>query len=461
MKHIAVVVAFSLLSGCSLHTMSQLTKVEPIFADVLKQPPLPNSILRDGDDLSYQAQVASSKGSSQPDIAQVRASCTKPQASLMFLESPGTLGPNGQPTRFTVMRSLTQPVVAYLKQNNGFIDACARTPRADWRVVSGSATQRQLLIDRASVKPVGDSTQLWTALDEPLILTHKLKKMPYTQTRMHWQVNCSRHTYRTLAAFSLNENNVVTLGTTETSPQDMPFSSAQADSQTLLNAACSPTLAQLPAATARTKTLETLTPSPLPYDVQQAISALGMPKASKTLRHLKQKRDMGYSPMQVDVYIEQGVSSDQLRTRNVTKYSTHTADTFRGLITLTFQSRYDLDGLSVSAASQIEQLSFTGDWQQLPIGARLGYSTKDLNRNTAEEDRVLERDTTCAVKRELTASKLNSSLTGTAKELNCTATGKCYRSTSTVLSLQDYGYFFTTQSETNGSKTRFALDKVE
>lgn len=457
MYRLAIVVAFSLLSGCSLTP----TKSEPVFGEVLKQPPLTHSILRDGDQLSYQVEVTPSKGASVPDIAQVRASCTTPEASLQFLESPGTLAANGQPTRFTVMRELTPAVVTNLKQNTGFIQACANTPRPDWRVVSGAADQRQFLIDRASLTTVGDSTQFWGAVDEPFILTQKLKKMPYAQTRTHWQINCTRQTYRTLASFGLNQNNIVTFGNTERAPQDTPLRSAEPETQALLNAACSPALAQLPAATPRTKSQQTLTPPPLSADVSTAISALNMPAASKALRHVVEGRDLGYGALQTDRNIEPGAEHGQLRVRNVTKYSTSSTTTFRGLITLTFQSRFELHGVSTSAASHIEQLSFSGDWQHMPVGATLGYNSKDLNRNTAEDDRVLERNVTCVVKRELPASNVNSALSGSAKELSCSATGGQYRATSTEMYLQDYGYFFTTQSDTNGTKMRNTLIKAE
>lgn len=461
MKRIAVVVALSLLSGCSLQTMHSRAKAEPVFGEVLKQPPLVDSILRDGDNLSYQVQLTPSKDSTLPDIAQVRASCTTPSASLMYLESPGKLAANGHPARVTVMRELTAAVAGNLQHNAGFIEACTRTPRPDWRIVSGGQTQRQLLIDRASLKDIGGSLQVWGAYDEPAILTHKLKKMPYTQTRMHWQVSCNRQTYRTLATFGLNQSNVVTFGTTETAPQDAPFSAAEADTQTLLKAACAPTLEQLPVATARTKTQETLTPPPLSADVVAAINALDMPKAAKPLRHLLEKQDSSTSTLN-DLYIEPSAEVGQLRIRNVSKYSTSTTTSFRGLISLTFQSQYEWEGLNISNASHIQQLSFTGDWKQMPVGTTLGLSAKDLNRSTREEDRVLSRDYYCVVARELPASKINSALSGSAKELTCTITGEKYNATSTHMYLQDYGYFFTSLSVVNGTyKTRTTLVKAE
>lgn len=457
MKHLAVIVALSLLSGCSLKP----AKSGPEFGEVLKQPPLADSILRDGDQLSYQVHLTPSKGSNVPDIAHVRASCAAPEASLLFLESPGSQAANGQPVRFTVMRTFAPEAVGYLKQNTGFINACATTPRADWRVVSGAPNQRQLLIDRASLKTVGDSLQVWVAVDEPLILTNQLKKMHYTQTRTHWQVSCSPQAYRTLAAFSLNENNVVTFGNTQTSPQDQPFSSADADTQALLKAACSPALAQLPAATARTKAQEILTPAPLPAAIEQAIGALGLPAPGKSLRHLVQKHDMGYGPMQVDLYLEPKAQDGQFSIRNVTRYSTYTTTTWRGLFNLTFQSQYKMDGITVSSASHLQQLSFIGDWQQMPVGATLGYSTVEMNRTTTQGDRELIRNTRCVVQRELPASKINGDLSGTAKELNCTTTGEKYSGTSTEFYLLDYGYFFTRQSNNGITQLRSTLVKAE
>lgn len=458
MKHIAVIVALGLLSGCGAQGLKSGDKADAPYKDMLKKPLLADSIMRDGDDLSYQVHVTLTNNTSVPDIAQIQASCTTPSGSLLYLEAPGTPGRDGQPTRITVMRDLVPAVIGELQQNTSFTDACARTPRPDWRLVSTTETQRQLLIDRASLKTVGEKVEFWGAYDEPLILINKLKKMPYAQTRIHLEVNCDRQTYRTLAAFSLTQNNKVTFGNVVAVPIDQPFSSAEADSQPLLKAACSPTVAQLPVAVARDKVQETLTPPPVPATVTAAISALGMPAAPQSLHHLVEKRDLGSSSLQTDVFIEPGAAENQLKARRVTKFSTAHITTFRGLFSLTFQGGFELRGLNVSAASHLEQLSFTGDWKHMPVGATLGFKVKERNRNTAEEDRLLSRDSTCVVARELPASQVNSALSGNAKELNCTAAGDNYQATGTVMYLQDYGYFFASQDFIQGKyKTRTTL----
>ncbi|WP_455823739.1 hypothetical protein [Pseudomonas graminis] len=462
MKNIAVIVALGLLSGCSALGWKSGNTADAPYKDMLKKPLLADSIMRDGDDLSYQVHVTLTNNVSVPDIAQLQASCATPSGSLLYMEAPGTLKPDGQPTRITVMRNLTPAVVAELQHNTSFTEACARTPRPDWRLVSTTGTQRQLLIDQASLKTVGEKIELWGAYDEPLILINKVKKMPYAQTRMHWEVSCSRQTYRTLAAFSLTPKNTVTFGDVVAVPVDQPFSTAEADTQTLLKAACSPKTAQLPVAVARTKLQQTLTPAPVPATVTEAISALGLPAAPKSLHHLVEKRDLGSSSLQTDVLIEPGAADGQLKVRRTTQYSTATTTTFRGLFNLTFQSEFELRGLNVSAASNIEQLSFSGDWKQMPIGSTLGFKVKDRNRNTAEEDRLLSRDSTCVVARELPASKINSALSGNAKELNCTATGENYQATGTVMYLQDYGYFFASKDVIQGKyETRTTLAKVQ
>lgn len=458
MKHIAVIIALGLLSGCGAHGMKNAGTADAPYKDMLKKPLLADSVMRDGDDLSYQVHVTLTNNVSVPDVAQLQASCATPSGSLLYMEAPGTPGPDGQPTRITVMRNLAPEVIGELQQNASFTDACARTPRPDWRLVSTTDTQRQLLIDRASLKPIGDKVEVWVAYDEPFILINKLKKMPYAQTRMHWEVSCSRQTYRPLATFNLTPKNTVTFGDVVAVPIDQPFSTAEADARTLLKAACSPTIAQLPAAVTRTKLQQTLTPAPVPAAVTEAISALGMPAANKPLRHLMEKRDLGSSSLRTDVFIEPSAGNSLLKIRRATQFSSAQITTFRGLFSLTFQSDFDLRGMKVSAASNVEQLSFTGDWKQMPIGATLGFKLKELNRNTAEEDRVLSRDTTCVVARELPASDINSTLSGNAKALNCTATGDNYQATSTVMYLQDYGYFFTRQDDIQGKyKTRTTL----
>lgn len=458
MKHIAVFVALGLLSGCGAQGMKNGGTADAPYKDMLKKPLLADSIMRDGDDLSYQVHVTLTNNVSVPDIAQLQASCATPSGSLLYMEAPGTPGPDGQPTRITVMRNLTPEVIGELQQNASFTEACARTPRPDWRLVSTTDTQRQLLIDHASLKKVGEKVELWGAYDEPLILTNKLKKMPYAQTRMHWEVSCSHQTYRTLATFSLTPKNTVTFGDVVAVPVDQPLSAAEADTQALLKAACSPTTAQLPVAVARTKLQQTLTPEPVPAAVTKAIAALGMPAATKPLRHLTEKRDLGSSSLRTDVFIEADAGNTPLKIRRATQFSSSNITTFRGLFSLTFQGDFDLRGMKVSAASNVEQLSFTGDWKQMPIGATLGFKLKELNRNTAEEDRVLSRDSTCVVTRELPASNINSTLSGNAKALNCTATGDNYQATSTVMYLQDYGYFFASEDVIQGKyKTRTTL----
>jgi hypothetical protein len=464
MKRIAVVVTLGLLSGCSLQPSSTVSHGQALFGDMLKQPPLADSVMRDGDQLSYQAQIVSAKTATTPDIAQIRASCSTPAANLLFVESPGTLTASGQPERFTVMRDLTAAVVVNLQQNPGFIEACARTPRPDWRVVRGAANERWLLIDRASLKSTGDQLQFWGAFDEPHILINKQKKMPYVQQRMRLQASCSRQSYRTLATFGLTTDNLVTFGQTQTAPQDQPFSAADADTQALLNAACTPSraLEQLPVATSRTQVPLTVTPPAIPAPVLDAITALGLPNANKPLHHLVQRSEFGVGNVQSELFIEPDTRSAQVRVREVGKYSTTQKLMFRGLFNLNYQAESKRDGLTISYASNVEALSFTGDWKQMPVGATLGFSLKELNRNTAEEDRVLPRTDSCVVKRELPASKINADLSGSAKELSCTSTGAKLITTSTVVYLQDYGYFFTSKNDLAGLvKTSMTLLRAE
>ncbi|UUQ65265.1 hypothetical protein NLK61_01035 [Pseudomonas fuscovaginae UPB0736] len=452
MKRIAVVATLGLLSACSLQPARNSGNSAALFGDILKQPPLADSVLRDGDQLSYQAQVASGKVTATPDIAQLQASCAKTDASLLFVESTSKLAADGQPERVTVMRKLLPVVVANLQQNPAFIEACAHTPRPDWRLVGEVEAQRQLLIDRASLKNVAGAWQFWGAIDEPSILINQQKKMPYAQTRLRLQANCTSQTYRSLAEFALNQNNVVTFGKTETATQDKPFDSAEATTQMLLKTVCAGDVAnkleRSPSAVPRNKTALVLTPTPVPATVLAAIDALELPPASKPLRRLVLERNSGSVSLRYELFFEPGAQSGQLHQREVGKYSTSNKITFRGLFNLTFQSQYKNNGLEVSVASNVEQLSFSGDWKQMPVGQTIGFSLKERNRNSSRPESLLSRQDSCLVKRELPASKIHSNLGGIAKELACTSTGEKRVTTSTVYYLQDSGYFFSSKSAT-------------
>ncbi|WP_017904707.1 hypothetical protein [Pseudomonas asplenii] len=468
MKRIAVIAILGLLSACNLQPARNGSGAQALFGDMLRQPPMADSILRDGDQLSYQAQVASSKSASTPEIAQIQASCSGTEASLLFVESPGKPAADGQPERVTVMSRLLPAVAVNLRQNPGFVEACASTPRPDWRLAGEAEGQRQLLIDRASLKDVGGAWQFWGAVDEPSVLTQQQKRMPYAQTRMRLQANCNNQTYRVRAEFGLNQNNVVTFGKTDSAPQDQPFGSAPATTRALLKAVCvadtGTALERLPIAVPRSKTARQLTPAQVPATVIAAINALDLPPATTLLHRQVMERNSAHTSLRYESSFETDPQSGQMRQREKSQYSSSDRITFRGLFSLTFQTQYQDKGLTISQASNVEQLSFSGDWKQMPIGATLGFSFQSRNRDTSRPDRLVSRQESCVVKRELPASKINSSLGGMARELECTNTSEQLITTSTVFYLQDLGYFFTSKSATRGlykDDTSMRLVQVE
>jgi hypothetical protein len=89
MKHIAVFVALGLLSGCGAQGMKNGGTADAPYKDMLKKPLLADSIMRDGDDLSYQVHVTLTNNVSVPDIAQLQAPVPPRAGACCIWRLPG------------------------------------------------------------------------------------------------------------------------------------------------------------------------------------------------------------------------------------------------------------------------------------------------------------------------------------------------------------------------------------
>lgn len=214
--------------------------------------------------------------------------------------------------------------------------------------------------------------------------------------------------------------------------------------------------------TPRSEPAQPMTPKPIPATVLAAINALNLPKAPKALTHIVEVHETNARALQNDLFFTAEAASGQLRTRIVSPYSTSYTTSMRGLVPLTFQGQYRDDGVLTYAASNVEQLSFSGDWKQMPVGATLGFSLNERNRSSTGADRMIARDNTCVVIAEVPASTVNADLSGNAKALDCKAVSAKYSTTTSVFYLVDYGYFFTSLRATGGLREiRQTLIKAE
>ncbi|PTT72803.1 hypothetical protein DBR26_04305, partial [Pseudomonas sp. HMWF007] len=127
------------------------------------------------------------------------------------------------------------------------------------------------------------------------------------------------------------------------------------------------------------------------------------------------------------------------------------AVTFRGLLDLAKLSRFSVSkGPSMKDTSSVINLSFSGDWQHMPVNGRLAYKATFSSTNSLL-GKVDERqeNTNCTVVRELSASQLNATLSGSAKELKCSKEGDEYNRVNTYYYLSDYAYFFFARTDKN------------
>ncbi|TBN40016.1 surface-adhesin E family protein [Pseudomonas sp. BGI-2] len=450
MTRFAVVGLLTLLSGCASAPAPVAKAPSMTVEEVLKEPLLPNSIIRDGEMLSFQVSIPARDLKTTQSTLQIQASCDATHASLMFMQTTFVSSTRPLFRKLAMNNPLSPALAAILAQNPSFTTACAQTSPSDWRIVSASGAERRLVIDRNSIKVEGPSRLFWGAIDEPALLTDADYKVLFGQTRNRYQVDCTRQTYRVLSVFKLDEKDQIARGTLLSDSAEKTFGQS-ADVRDLLNAACTPTqqLSTLALYSPRSKVALSYESGPVKADVLKSIADLNLPPPQKAIKHLVLKSHnagyLGSAPSQSEQRYETDPQSGQLQLQWPGKVSDTRSVNFRGLLTLRLDSHHTDRQLPVSYAVDTEKLTFTGDWRAMVVGSSLGYQITQQRRSTLKGNSVDVESVNCVVERQIEASQLNSSLQGSAKELGCKLEGGELKATATMYYLQDYGYFFRTR----------------
>jgi hypothetical protein len=259
-----------------------------------------------------------------------------------------------------------------------------------------------------------------------------------------------------LAAYDVNASNTVTDGQ-DNFPLAQAISGSDEQHQRLFKLVCGKpeSVSQLAVFTPRAKKTSPVSLPPLSEAVASAIKGLNMPPAIKTLSYLEVVGTHTYkgksSDLHQEYFIDVDTASQQLSERSVGKGYENSKVSFRGLFSLTAYMRFsDLKDTSVKDISSTTSLIFHGDWRQMPLNSQLGFSTKSrLVNSILGETHRYESSMDCTVKRELPASELNATLSGSAKELKCQLQSTQYNRLNTYYYLQDYGYFFYARTDKN------------
>lgn len=453
MYRTALLLSLAALTGCTTVQERRTAEVDSLLTALLAEPIAADSAFREGSEVSFQVNRATPLGPAGVTSAQIQASCVAPSASMMYLDGNKRvyLGANGK-AEYRKPYSLAERLYPSLKQNADFLRLCGELDQPDWRRIKGSGDEQWVLLDLNSIKNQNGVTKFWAAYDNRLIALDLPYSAPYAQKREHYAVDCNQQTYRLLAGYDLDEKNQVTDGRVDAAPMSEPMAGSNEDYVVLFQAVCKApaSLAQLPAHTPRAK-------EPLPIILPEvtgpvlgAINRLNMPAATKSLSYIEEVGTNTMkgktSALRTETYLSEDKASGQLAIRNVGESYEGREVSFRGLLKLTQKTDFG----SMKETTALNSLSFTGDWQQMPVGSQLTFSSqgKTVNSLVGEYGKDL-KVRTCTVKRDLAASELNTTLSGSAKELTCSLNGDEYKRVDTLYYLRDYAYFYWASTEKN------------
>nr|WP_250883499.1 MULTISPECIES: hypothetical protein [unclassified Pseudomonas] len=435
------------LAGCA----TQKTQVETMLAGALAQPLVENSIVREGDVLSFELLMPGDPGALRRTL-QVEAACSSPQLHLLYLDGSQRVYP-ASAGRYSSPRSLSPQLRATLAANQTFVRACAETPKPDWRLVQTNERDNQVLIDANSIKTVNGETRFWAAFDNPTVLNDLPYNAPYAQKREHFSVACKAGTYMQLAGYDMDANNRVSDGRVDSSPTPQNIAGSNADYELLFKNVCvtPEKIAALPAFKPRLKAPATIALTSVQPAVLAAITQLNLEKPTRSFKYVQFAGTSNYrgktSDNQSTQFISQDAPSGQLALATRGDGYESQAVSWRNLFHLVSKATYGGSGMAES--STLTQLSFTGNWKALPVGETVTYTTVRSSLNSLIGSSTNTQTNRCQVERELPASELNAKLAGSAKALSCRTDDDKYKRVSHLYFLTDYAYFFESSTDKN------------
>jgi len=443
------------LSGCATSPNSALDNT---LQSTLAQPLVTDSVMREGDALSFQVTVPNPRNGVNMS-AQFEANCSSSGLYLLYLDGAQRVYP-GAPRAYTPARELSAKLHEALGANPTFVQACAQVAKPDWRMVKTDDRNNWVMLDRNSVRTVNGETRLWAAFDNPTVLNDMPYNAPYGQKRELFALNCAAGSYKLLAGYDLDARNRISDGSIDSAATAQPVSGSNADYQAVFALACgsADAIARLEPFKPRHKAPVSITLQSVNPAVLSAISQLNLSPPQKTFKYL---RSTGTSNFQgkpgtagEELFISVDAPSGQLGILARGKSYETQSVSWRGLIPLVAKATYS-SGRGMAESSSASQLSFGGDWKNLPVGQTVSYTVTTQTLNSvvgAYGDKA--RTTQCKVERELNASELNPALIGKAKALSCSIALDQYERVTHDYYLSDYGYFFHGSTD----KNRFFYD---
>jgi len=480
----SLLAAALILSGCQATNPppTQITTPEvlpglEVFNSVMFETPEPNSIVREGDRITYV--VTSSPSPELHYLARFDANCSQPDAQMAYSSKAGmslfAVKPRG---RSEESWQLPAEQKSQYLQSAQLKQVCAQTTPPQWRVFLAPEHQDWQMIDRSSLKVKGDEVTFWTARVLPGEMLVPGKNVLYGQVRQRWMANCALQQLTALSRFYLDTHSRVLAGNMQTDLKAIDLQSLGVDERQLVQVACGKpqSLEQHKQFEGREQSPFEAPPPVVATPVLKAIEALNMPKPEKSIQHLRRVFKDNSEPRQ---YSDEAVqlngrdskylsdeTSKQLTERFKDRGSQWAKVTFRGLIDLAESEFNNHAGEITIENKALTKLSFEGDWANMPVGALLRYTAQDMQllyTNDGKGPRALvpvDDRYSCEVQSQKPASTYHPSLTGTAKVLSCTRDAYQY-STDIYVYLEMYGMFVPIQYVTRNVQGEWTIEVVE
>ncbi|WP_407314941.1 surface-adhesin E family protein [Pseudomonas sp. nanlin1] len=459
MQRSLALLAIAVLAGCASQPEAPAPAPAPnpqgarLLSDTLALAPVPASLLREGDTLNYS--VLQADGDTHY-LAQVEAACDGSSATLLYLDGARRIYLGSADGKYVPGSRIPAEQLQALKANDAFKQACATTPRPDWRAVKVEGQGEWTLLDRASLQRDGTTVRFWSAFDLPSTELEPPYDAPFAQRRERYAADCQAQSWRLLGLYDVDQNQIVTDGKLFPLAEPQPFSKADPEQQALFAVACAAPgkAAQLPPFKPRNKAPVALQTKGVNAGVLMAIKRLNLPAATVPLHRVVETGTAtlkGKSkPLREEKLFSVDPATGQMAVRTRGDGYDSSEVSFRGLFALVDTTLFKGDGQSMNNSSGLTSLSFKGDWKTMPVGAELSYSHQGVTTNSVVGEYgkalIVER---CSVEAEVPASTLSARLQGVAKRLSCSAEGDEHKRVDTVYYLPNHGWFFKASTAPN------------
>lgn len=461
-----------LLSGCQATAPAPVSQATPavdlegltVFNQALAEAPLPNSIIRDGDRVTYM--VVSPAAQALGFMARFDADCVRPQAQMAYKVKGGmkrfSIDPRGKTEESWQLPARQMP--QYL-QSAQLKQVCAQTAPPDWRMLTAPEQGDWQLLDRASLKAQRDEVTFWSARVLPSEARVPRADLLYGQIQQRWLANCSLQQLTELSSFYIDKEHRVLGGRVNTEPETIALKSLPVEERPLFEAACGSPKSQgqyKPYERRIQSSFELPAPTPA-APVLKSIEALNMPEPQKSIQHLRMARQDSTPKQEVyDYTYLPGETGKQLTRRSKDERRQRLTVSFRGLIELADSHfRRSKDGFSFRD-NTLNILTFEGDWANMPVGAILQYSTeRPPYYPRAGNRRPVVEQFSCEVQSQKPASAYHPALIGNAKELSCKRIDYASEKITVHAYLETYGMFVATELRGPRSHVRWTIEAVE